>query len=57
MLQEDAMENKKNKKKNIGFSNICNNHLKPKFHISFATFTWESNIKTLPTPRSPVRDI
>ena len=34
----------------MGFINICNNPLNPKFHISLATFTWKSNLKTLSTP-------
>ena len=29
---------------------LINNPWNPKFHISFATFTWESNLKTLSTP-------
>ena len=51
MLQEDAMwdENKK-KKNNMGFINICNNPLKPKFHISLDTFTWQFNMNNLSTP-------
>ena len=51
MLQEDAMWDKnKNKNNNMGFINICNNPLNPKFQISLATFTWKSNQKTLSTP-------
>ena len=50
MLQEDAMWNKNKKYKNLGFINKCNNPLNPKFHRSFATFTWKSNMKTLWTP-------
>ena len=34
----------------MGFINIYINPLNPKFHISFATFTWKSYMKTLPTP-------
>ena len=34
----------------MGLINICNNPLNPKFHISLATFTWKSNMKTLSTP-------
>ena len=33
MLQEDAMWDKNKKNNNMGFINICNNPLKPKFHI------------------------
>ena len=40
----------------MGLINICNNPLNPKFHISFATFTIKSNIKTFPPPL-PERDI
>ena len=34
----------------MGYINICNNPLNLKFHISFATFTWKSDMKTLPIP-------
>ena len=37
------------KKKNMGFINICNNPLNPKFHRSLATFIYKSNLKTLST--------
>ena len=50
MLQEDAMWDENNNKKNMGFIIICNNPLNPKFRISFATFSWKSNLKTLSTP-------
>ena len=33
----------------MGFISICNNPLNPKFHISSATFTTKSKMKTLPT--------
>ena len=50
MLQEDAMWYKNDEnKKNMGFIKRCNNPLNPKFHISFATSTWKSNMKTFPT--------
>ena len=49
MLQEDAMWDEKNNN-NMGFINICNKPLNPKFHITLATFTWKSNMKTLSTP-------
>ena len=41
---------KMKKKNNMGFNNIYNNILNPKFHISFATFTWKSSMKTFPIP-------
>ena len=34
----------------MGFINICNNPLNPKFQISLATFSWKSNQKTLSNP-------
>ena len=40
MLQEYAMWDENEKKiKNMGFINICNNPLNPKFDILLATFT------------------
>ena len=49
MLQEDAMRDENEKNKIIWGSLIiiCNNPLNPKFHISLATFTWKSDLKTL----------
>ena len=37
MLQEYAMWDEHKKNNNMGFINICNNSLKPKFHILLAT--------------------
>ena len=34
----------------MGFINICNNPLNPKFHTALAMFTRKSNMKALSTP-------